>query len=267
MAANPTKADPAQPANGNGASASNPELLRRLYASLLRYRKLSERAQGSAAAAPAGEFAIGHEAIVAGAMLELGPADTLVAPPRNFALQIAKEARLPAGHPDSLGPFNLGTGMALAHQLENTRHVVIAFSAEGTASLDRWHAAMKFAGAHKLPVIYVLRCGSAFETGATTRTPALEEISFMARDCGFPAVIVDGMDAVAVWRVTQESIHRARNGSGPTLIECETRSTEYKDPLAHMEHYMRKRGGWNEQWRRELMDAIEAEIRVGSVQD
>ena len=61
----------------------------------------------------------------------------------------------------------------------------------------------------------------------------------MARDYGYPGIIVDGQDVVAVWRVAQESIHRARNGAGPTLIDC--RMDSKRDPLAHMEHYMRKR--------------------------
>jgi TPP-dependent pyruvate/acetoin dehydrogenase alpha subunit len=282
--AKPLKADQAQPADSDGASASNQELLRRLYASMLRCRMLSKQAQRSpAAATPAAEFGIGHEAIVAGATLELGPEDALIASPRNFAAQIAKGTRLSdlarqngdqagnaiagAGVGDSFSPFNLGTGIALAHRLEKTCNVVVVMSAEHTSSPDRCHEAMKLAGTHKLPIIYVLRCGSAFETGAATRTPALEEVSFMARDCGFPAVIVDGNDAVAMWRVTQESIHRARTGSGPTLIKCETRFTKHQDPLSHIEHYMRKRGLWDDRWRRELTDAIEAEIRVGSALD
>jgi TPP-dependent pyruvate/acetoin dehydrogenase alpha subunit len=281
VVAKPLKADHAQSANGNGAPASNREALHRLYVSMLRWRMLSEQARCLvAAAAPAAEFAIGHEAIVAGAALELEPNDTMVASPHNFAARIVTGNQLSAavgkngnrvgtaiagaGGMAALDPLNLGTGIALAHQLEKTRNVVVALSAGGTSPKDRWHAAMKFAGAHKLPVIYVLRCSSAFENGATTRTPALEEISFMTHDCGFPAVIVDGNDAVAVWRVTQESIQRARNGAGPTLIECETRFTEYKDPLAHMEHYMRKRSVWDDRWRREAADEIRAEIKAMS---
>ena len=55
----------------------------------------------------------------------------------------------------------------------------------------------------------------------------------------FPEYVADAGDVVAVWRVAQESIYRARNGSGPTLIDC--RKLTPQDPLAHMEHYMRKR--------------------------
>jgi pyruvate dehydrogenase E1 component alpha subunit len=35
-------------------------------------------------------------------------------------------------------------------------------------------------------------------------------------------VIVDGMDAIAVYEAAGEAIERARKGGGPTLLECKT---------------------------------------------
>jgi pyruvate dehydrogenase E1 component alpha subunit len=37
-----------------------------------------------------------------------------------------------------------------------------------------------------------------------------------------PGVIVDGMDAVAVHEAAGVAIRRAREGAGPTLLECKT---------------------------------------------
>ena len=45
VAAKPLKADRVPPANGNGASSSNHDVLRRMYVSMLRCRMLTERAQ------------------------------------------------------------------------------------------------------------------------------------------------------------------------------------------------------------------------------
>lgn len=271
-AATSVSAEKAQPANGNNASPSNEDVLRTLYASMLKCRILAERVQ----CLPGGQthphdyaLDIGHEAIVVGATVELGPEDTLVAWPRNFAAHVAKGVSLetlmsrgasengaravvvtdrsPVGAV-SFDPFNLGTGLALAHRLEKKRNVVIALCTEEDSVPDRWHEAMKFAGIHKLPIIYI-KSGSVFELAPAKGTPTFEDLSFMARDCGFPAIIVDGKDAVAVWRVAHESIHRARNGAGPTLIECETRASSPGDPLERMEHYMKKRGFWSDEWR------------------
>jgi TPP-dependent pyruvate/acetoin dehydrogenase alpha subunit len=285
VAAKPLKADRVPPINGNGASSSNHDVLRRMYVSMLRCRMLTERAQyllSGSTPTTNGEFASGHEAIVVGATLEAGPEDTVVASPRNIPAQIAKgaslecvvsQAELPSqtsavvaaasssANPASADPFNLGTGLALSHRLEKKRNVVVALGADDASTGDRrWHEALKFAGIHKLPIIYVLKRRSAFGLEPANRNPALDDLSFVARDCGFPAIIVDGKDAVAVWRVTQESTHRARNGAGPTLIECEIQQAGSSDPLAHMEHYMKKRGAWDGDWKHEAADRIEAEI-------
>ncbi len=229
-----------------------------MYVSMLRCRTLTERAvQQLVGSAPTTDwnFAVGREAIVVGAALDLGLADTVVFSSSNIPAQLARGASLEqvvsqsarkngseavvATEPSaatavSIDPFNLGTGLALAHKLEKKRNVVLALAAEDTSTADRWHEAMKFAGIHKLPVIYVLQRGSAFDLEPAKRSPALDDLSFVARDCGFPAIIVDSNDAVAMWRVTQESIHRARNGAGPTLIECEIQLTQSAgSPGAH----------------------------------
>jgi len=287
ITARSVKAEPTQPVNGNQSSASNRDVLRRLYAGMLKCRLLAERVRTLTAGRVGPlhfDLGIGSEAIFVGATVELLPEDTMVASPCNFPARIAMGAS-PSGllslarHDKTLhqetaigGPgslifdsFNLGTGFALAQRLEKRRNVVVALG-DPDASSERWHQAMKFAGVHKLPVIYVMQSSLAVESTGEGYTPALEELSLLARDYGFPAIIVDGRDAVAVWRVTQESIHRARNGAGPTLIECEPQLAQYDDPLAHMEHYMRKRGLWDEQWKRVTMDGIEEEIARGGLE-
>src|SRR5271157_1582978 len=88
-----------QPTNGNGSAPSNQEVLRRLYVLMLKCRKLSERAQRLAASrdtVPDYDYAIGHEAVVVGATLELGPQDTVAASPRNFAAQVTMGGLLDA---------------------------------------------------------------------------------------------------------------------------------------------------------------------------
>ncbi|MFR4019261.1 MAG: thiamine pyrophosphate-dependent enzyme, partial [Clostridia bacterium] len=37
-----------------------------------------------------------------------------------------------------------------------------------------------------------------------------------------PGVVVDGMDVTAVYEAAVEAVKRAREGKGPTLIECKT---------------------------------------------
>jgi TPP-dependent pyruvate/acetoin dehydrogenase alpha subunit len=273
----PKAVTPSQAVSSNGSSPSSQETLRRLYASLLRCRLVEEQARQSSK----GDYdlSIGHEAVTVGPTAELSAEDTIAATVRNLAAlaargvpltslvakpqsdAAARKPMLPASMPQD--PFNLATGIALAHKLEKRRHVVIAFCPQESPALETWHEALKFAGVHKLPVIYVIKNGVADQQSSSDHAPHLEAFSFMARDYGYPGVIVDGQDVVAVWRVAQESLHRARNGSGPTLIDCRTDTK--RDPLAHMEHYMRKRNVWDEAWRKQTEREIRGEIEKAGV--
>ncbi len=283
----PLTSAPAQPANGSGSPSSNLDMLRRMYSAMLKCRMMGERAQDGNAGL-AYDLASGHEAIVIGASIDLKPGDTIAASQRNFAAHVAVgmslkyllkksganisdesrasllSCRLALPGPISSAafladPFNLGTGLALSHKLEKKTNVVVAFWDEDAASLEASHEALKFAGIHKLPIIYVTRSAGLDDPGLRKHS-ALEEFSFLAKDYGFPSILVDGNDVVAVWRAAQESIHRARNGSGPTLIECQTEPANFKDPLTHMQHYMSRRGAWDDGWKRQIVDQINTEI-------
>ncbi len=269
-----------QPATaGDTGSLANPQLLRNLYALLLKCRLAEEQVQRlSAASAMAAAYdpAIGHEAVPVGAIADLGSKDTLVASPRNLAARIASGEALPEllAHPGpsqgcvyttgaapgvflSDDPLNLGTGLALGCRLQKKQQVVVALACRA-APPDHCREAWKFADAHKLPIVYVIHGGSI----AAGDAPHLEAISFMARDCGFPGIIVDGQDVVAVRRVAQESIHRARIGCGPTLLDCRTDAAS--DPLARLEHYMRKRRAWHDAWSHSLAAEIRAELEIAA---
>ncbi len=257
---------------------------------MLKCRMMEEWARGSNAEVGY-DLTAGGEAPVIGASIDLKSEDTIAASGRNFAACIAMGTPLKyllkdtaANHSgeskasilscrcalrDSVSsaafladPFNLATGLALSHKLEKKTNVVVAFWDEDAASLEVGHEALKFAGIHKLPIIYVTSSAGLHDLGSRKHA-ALEEFSFIARDYGFPSMLVDGNDVVAVWRAAQESIHRARNGAGPTLIECQTDAAKFNDPLSHMQHYMSKRGAWDDAWKQQVFEQINAEIREG----
>jgi 2-oxoisovalerate dehydrogenase E1 component alpha subunit len=51
---------------------------------------------------------------------------------------------------------------------------------------------------------------------------AVPNVADKAQGLGLPGVTVDGMDFLAVHRVAQQAVARARDGKGPTLIEATT---------------------------------------------
>ena len=129
-------------------------------------------------------------------------------------------------------------------------------------SLEHWQESLSFAGAQQMPIIYVIKSGAVNPDSAAPHNPHLEEVSFTARNYGFPGIVVDGADVVAVWRVAQESLHRARNGAGPTLIDCRMESGQ--DPLAHMERYLRKRNLWDDAWKKRVTGKIKRELKAAT---
>ena len=54
------------------------------------------------------------------------------------------------------------------------------------------------------------------------RTMLLENIADRAAAYGIPGVVVDGMDLRIVHAAAGEAVRRARDGEGPTLLECKT---------------------------------------------
>jgi TPP-dependent pyruvate/acetoin dehydrogenase alpha subunit len=211
---------------------------------------------------------------VAAPTAELNSEDTIAASSKDLAALVARGlplSELLAGQPQACvtrnsitpaslpeDPFVLGTAIALAHKLAKKQRVVVAFCPQESPALECWNEALKLAGEHKLPILFVIKNGVADQQSSSEHAPHLEAFSFMTRDYGYPGIIVDGQDVVAVWRAAQESIHRARNGSGPTLIDCRTDAK--RDPLAHMEHYMRKRSVWDDGWKKETEAQIKSEI-------
>jgi len=99
-----------------------------------------------------------------------------------------------------------------------------------------------------------------------TATPTLAQKAVAA---GIRGVRVDGMDVLAVYRVTKEAAERARNGEGATFIEAltyrygphtmagddptryrtneEFSEWEQKDPLIRFRRFLEEKGLWSEE--------------------
>ena len=82
---------------------------------------------------------------------------------------------------------------------------------------------MNFAGVRQLPVVFVCDNNQwAYSTPTLPRaTPSSTSPTARPR-YGFEGVVVDGTDVLAVYREAKRAIEKAREGGGPTLIECLT---------------------------------------------
>jgi len=120
------------------------------------------------------------------------------------------------------GNIPVATGAGLAQQLQGTGRVVLCFFGDGAANTGNFHESLNLAALWKLPVVYIVennRYGMSVPVEMSTAN-----LNFADRACayGIPGEIVDGMDLPAVREAVGRAVERARQGEGPTLLECQT---------------------------------------------
>ncbi|MBA2277541.1 MAG: thiamine pyrophosphate-dependent dehydrogenase E1 component subunit alpha [Chloroflexia bacterium] len=112
------------------------------------------------------------------------------------------------------------TGIAYAAKLRGTGQVALTCFGEGGASKGDFHEACNFAGVHKLPVIFFCENNHYAISVPRALQMAIEHVADRAEGYGFPGVIVDGTDLLAVHGAVKAAAERARRGEGPTLVEA-----------------------------------------------
>ncbi|KAH7692507.1 Pyruvate dehydrogenase (acetyl-transferring) E1 component alpha subunit subgroup y protein [Dioscorea alata] len=100
--------------------------------------------------------------------------------------------------------------------------VTVTFFGDGTSNIGQFFECLNMAALWKLPIIFVVE-NNLWAIGMShLRAASDPEIFKKGPPFGIPGVHVDGMDVLKVRQVAKEAIERARNGEGPTLVECET---------------------------------------------
>jgi pyruvate dehydrogenase E1 component alpha subunit len=116
----------------------------------------------------------------------------------------------------------IAVGAAFSNKFRKTDRVSITFFGDGASNEGSFHEAANMAGLYQLPVIFVCENNGYGEYTAQANHQAIVDVADRAAGYGMPGVIVDGMDAVAVHEAAGMAIARAREGGGPTLLECKT---------------------------------------------
>ena len=114
------------------------------------------------------------------------------------------------------------TGMALSMQIMGQPNVAMCIFGDGAAQTGICHEAMNMAALWKLPVIFVLEHNQFGLTVPSDVQSSVKDLSVRAAGYGMPSEIVDGNDAIAVYRAVGAMAERARRGEGPGMIECKT---------------------------------------------
>jgi len=116
----------------------------------------------------------------------------------------------------------IAVGAALSCKLRKSDRVVACFFGDGASNNGTFHESLNMAAIWKLPVIFVCENNMYAMGTRISNVTAIENIADRATGYGMPGVTVDGNDVVAVYKAAKDAVERARNGGGPTLIECKT---------------------------------------------
>lgn len=120
------------------------------------------------------------------------------------------------------GGLPIATGAALAAQMRGTGQVAAAFMGDAAANEGSFHESLNLAAVWKLPVVFVVENNFYGYSVKFSEAFATEHIAVRADGYGMPGKTVDGQDVLAVYEASLEAVRRARDGRGPSLIECET---------------------------------------------
>ena len=125
-----------------------------------------------------------------------------------------------------VGPCILqAAGAGYSFKLLGVPRVGVAFFGDGAVANGAFHEGINLATNWQLPVLFVCE-NNLYATEVafvdTTRNP---QVANRAAAYGLPGIAVDGNDVAAVYAAADEAITRARQGDGPTLLECKTYRT------------------------------------------
>ena len=236
-------------------SLSNEKKLE-MYATMLRIRKFEEKLEELVLTATISGFVhlyIGEEAVATGVCSALRNTDFITSTHRGHGHLIAKGgdvklmmaelfakktgyckgkggsihiADLDLGILGANGIVGagppIGVGAALASAYKGNDNVTVSFFGDGASNQGTVHEALNMASLWKLPMIFAVEnnCFAEFTRQADHQCCKL--VSERAEGYHMKSAVVDGNDVLAVYEAAAKAVQNAREGKGPTMIECTT---------------------------------------------
>jgi len=230
--------------------------LLKLYREMLLIRRFEEKTAEMYQAAKIGGFChlnIGEEATIVGTISALRPQDYVystyrehghalakgVDPSAVMAELFGKETGTSHGRGGSMHLFSqqhrfyggyaivgqslpIACGSAYAINYEEKDEVVMSIFGDGATNIGAFHESLNVAKLWHLPIVFVC-VNNLYGMGtAVNRASAVTEIWKKACAYDMTGERVDGMDVLAVRRITDQLVAQAREKHEPSLLECVT---------------------------------------------
>lgn len=196
---------------------------------------------------------IGQEAIASGVCSELKQDDTVWGGHRSHGHYLAKGGSLTAMFAEILGKSTgcsagrggsmhlfaphqgipgtvpivaatvpLATGAAMAYKMRKEQRVAVAFFGDGTLEEGHVHESLNLAALYRLPVLFVCENNLYASHLHWSERRASDNLYEAGLFHGVPGERLDGNDVAQVADASRRAVERARQGLGPTFLECRT---------------------------------------------
>jgi len=232
------------------------ELIRRLYTSMLRIRRVEEE---SARIYPTDKIkspihlSIGQEAVAVGVCEALDAKDVLCGTYRSHATYLAKGGPLKTMMAELFGKAGgcargkggsmhlvdrdhgvMGTsavvataiphavGYAYAFKLRRQEAVSVTFFGDGATEEGAFHESLNFAALKRVPVLFVCENNHYAVNSPFHSRQRLDNIWERPRSYGIESVRIEDGDVFRIHQTAKSYVDRLRKGEGPFFMECVT---------------------------------------------
>jgi len=174
----------------------------------------------------------------------------------------------------------IACGAALATRMRGLDSVAVTYFGEGSTARGDIHEAMNMAAIYNLPVIFICENNQWAYSTPPDREIGGGKIAKRASAYGMEGLSLDANDVLLVYEKVRDAIHRARQGGGPTFIECvtyrmmghsehdqaaymdknQTAAWERRDPIGRFKQYLVEQVQFTESEDKRMTERIEAEI-------
>ena len=186
----------------------------------------------------------------------------------------------PISHLATLIPVMAGA--ALAARMRGESRAALTYIGDGGTSKGDFHEGLNLAAILKLPFILIVENNGYAYSTPTNRQFAVSSLAERGPAYGIAGESIDGTDVMAVFAATGRAVRRAKDGEGPTLLECRAfrmhghaqhDDMRYvpkalldawgdRDPIARFEEFLIREGHATAEDLRATCERIEAEIDV-----
>lgn len=172
-------------------------------------------------------------------------------------------------------------GLSMAANILKKDEVSLVYCGDGATSQGDFHEALNYASDFNAPVIFICQNNQFAISLPRAKQTHSSTIAQKAIAYDMPTIQVDGNDVFAVYKAVGDAVQRAKEGKGPSFIECftyrmghhttsddshkyrddkEVEEWRKKDPIARLKLYMTSKGLWNDEQDRATWEAAERDV-------